>query len=383
PRRVTWKRGLDPDAAALRAAVGGLGGTAGGIPRAEGFQITAASEVMAILCLSSDAADCKERLGRIVVGYTYEDEPVTCAELNAQGAMAALLRDALRPNLVQTLEHTPAFVHGGPFANIAHGCNSLIATRAALALGDVVVTEAGFGADLGAEKFIGIKCRAGGLKPSACVIVATARAFLRRGGADNLRAHIENVTGQYGLPAVVALNRFEDDTDKDLGAVREACLETNTPCAVFEGYSKGGAGAEGLARAVLPLLEGEPPELKTVYPPDASLEEKLSAIAVNIYGADGVELSPAAKKQAAKLAAMGYGNLPVCVAKTQYSLSDDPKKPGRPKGFLVKIRELRVSAGAGFVVARAGDIMTMPGLPAVPAYVNIDVDGNGKITGLF
>jgi formate--tetrahydrofolate ligase len=383
PRRITWKRCMDMNDRALRETVVGLGGTAGGVPRQEGFNITAASEVMAILCMSADAADCKERLGRIVVGTTREGKPVTCAGLKAQGAMAALLKEALKPNLVQTLEHTPTLIHGGPFANIAHGCNSMIATKAALALGDVVVTEAGFGADLGAEKFIDIKCRAGGLRPSACVIVATVRAFRHQGGADNLFAHIENVTKNYGLPAVVAINRFEADTDEDVAAVEAACRAVKTRCAVYEGFSRGGAGAEALAKEILPMLEGSPPELKTVYPLDISIEEKLSAIAANIYGADGVDLSPAAQKQAAALETMGYGNLPVCVAKTQYSLSDDAKKTGRPKGFRIHIVELRVSAGAGFVVARAGEVMTMPGLPKAPSYEKIDIDADGKIEGLF
>ncbi|MDR0326632.1 MAG: formate--tetrahydrofolate ligase [Oscillospiraceae bacterium] len=382
-RRVTWKRCMDINDRALREIVTGLGGKAGGVPREEGFTITAASEVMAILCMSADAADCKERLGRIVIGYTRKGEPVTCAALKVQGAMAVLLRDALRPNLVQTLEHTPTLIHGGPFANIAHGCNSLIATRAALALGDVVVTEAGFGADLGAEKFIDIKCRAGGLSPSACVIVATARAFKHHGGADNLFAHIENVTERYGLPAVVAINRFAADTEEDIAAVEAACRAAQTPCAVYEGFARGGAGAEALAGKLLSLLEPGPRQLKAVYSLDMPLADKLNAIAQNVYGADGADLAPAAKKQAIKLEAMGYGNLPVCVAKTQYSLSDDAKKLGRPKGFRVTIDELRVSAGAGFVVAVAGGMMTMPGLTATPAYEKIDIDADGRILGLF
>ena len=381
-RRITWKRCIDMNDRALRETVVGLGGTAGGVPREEGFNITAASEVMAILCLSSGIAECKERLGRIVIGYTRKGGPVTCADLKVEGAMAALLKDALKPNLVQTLEHTPALIHGGPFANIAHGCNSLTATQTALALGDVAVTEAGFGADLGAEKFIGIKCRAGGLRPSACVIVATARAY-KHHGADNLLAHIQNVTQRYGLPAVVALNRFENDTEDDLRAVQETCRAAGVPCPIYEGFSRGGAGAEDLAETVLPLLQAEPPELKEVYPLEMGLAGKLNAIAVNIYGADGAGLSPAAVKQAAKLEGMGFGNLPVCIAKTQYSFSDDPKKPGRPRGFRIHIGELRVSAGAGFVVAKAGDVMTMPGLPAAPSYQNIDIDESGKISGLF
>ena len=382
-RRVLWKRCMDMNDRALRGLVVGLGGPAGGVPREDGFVITTASEIMAILCLSADAADCKERMGRILIGYTRKGDPVRCADLGVQGAMAALLKDALKPNLAQTLEGTPALIHGGAFANIAHGCNSLTATRAALRLGDVVVTEAGFGADLGAEKFIDIKCRAGGLKPSACVIVATARALKHHGGADNLFAHIENVTERYGLPAVVAVNRFAQDADGDIEAVASACRAAQTPCAVYEGFSRGGAGAEDLAKALLPLLTAEPKALQTVYPLDMPLADKLNAIAVNVYGADGADLSPAAAKQAAKLEALGYGGLPVCVAKTQYSLSDDPKKLGRPKGFRIQIGELRVSAGAGFVVARAGDVMTMPGLPAAPAYEKIDINADGKITGLF
>lgn len=383
PRRITWKRCMDMNDRALRDTVVGLGGTTGGIPRGEGFNITAASEVMAILCMASDASDCKERLGRIVAGYTRAGKPVTCADLKVQGAMAALLKDALKPNLVQTLEHTPALIHGGPFANIAHGCNSTIATRAALALGDVVVTEAGFGADLGAEKFIDIKCRGGGLKPSACVIVATVRAFRHHGGADNLFAHIENVTDRYKLPAVVALNRFSSDTAEDLAAVEAACRAAETPCVVYEGVARGGEGAEALAKALLPLLEGEPPELTTVYPLDMSIEDKLNVIAQRIYGADEAELSASAKKQAAVLEEAGYGSLPVCVAKTQYSFTDDPKIPGRPKGFRIHITDLRVSAGAGFVVARAGDVMIMPGLPKTASYEMIDIDADGVISGLF
>ncbi|MCL1807246.1 MAG: formate--tetrahydrofolate ligase [Oscillospiraceae bacterium] len=382
-RRITWQRCMDMNDRALRQLTAGLGGTANGVPREEGFQITAASEVMAVLCMSADIADCKERLGNILIGYTRKGDPARCADLKVEGAMAALLKDALKPNLVQTLEGTPALIHGGPFANIAHGCNSLIATRTALALGEVAVTEAGFGADLGAEKFIDIKCRAGGLRPSVCVIVATVRAFKHHGGADNLLAHIENVRERYGLPAVVALNRFHTDTDEDLEAVAAACRSARTPCAVYEGFSRGGAGAEALARELLPLLEDDPPELKTVYPPDLGLLEKLNAVATNIYGADGCDFSPAAEKQAIKLEELGYGNLPVCIAKTQTSFSDDPKKLGSPKGFRVQIGELRVSAGAGFVVAKAGDIMTMPGLPKTPAYENIGIDENGKITGLF
>ena len=382
-RRVTWKRCMDMNDRALRGLMVGLGGLTGGVPREDGFIITTASEIMAILCLSTDAADCKERLGRVLIGYTRGGDPVRCADLKVQGAMAALLKDALKPNLVQTLEGTPALIHGCAFANIAHGCNSLIATRAALALGDVVVTEAGFGADLGAEKFIDIKCRAGGLNPSACVIVATARAFRHHGGADNLFAHIKNVAELYGLPAIVALNRFSTDTDEELEAVASACRAARTPCAVYEGFSRGGEGAEALAKAVLPLLAAEPKPLKTVYPLELPLAGKLDAIAARVYGADGADLSPAAAKQAAKLEAMGYGGLPICVAKTQYSLSDDPKKLGRPKGFRIQIGELRVSAGAGFIVAKTGDVMTMPGLPAVPAYEKIDIDADGKITGLF
>jgi formate--tetrahydrofolate ligase len=382
-RRIGWRRCMDMNDRALRSIVAGLGGTAGGIPREEGFNITAASEVMAILCLSGDIADCKARLGRIVVGYTKKGDPVTCADLKVQGAMAVLLKDALKPNLVQTLENTPTLIHGGPFANIAHGCNSVIATKAALAMGDVVVTEAGFGADLGAEKFIDIKCRAGGLLPSACVIVATVRAYKHHGGPGNLLKHIENVTKVYGLPAVVAINRFKGDTDEELKAVTDACRTAGVPCALYEGFARGGEGAEVLAAAVIPLLQGELPRLGTVYPAEMSLPDKINAIATKVYGADGVDLSPAAKKESERLERMGFGGLPVCVAKTQYSFTDDPKKLGRPEGFRIHISELRLSAGAGFVVARAGDVMIMPGLPKEASFEIIDIDDNGKISGLF
>jgi formate--tetrahydrofolate ligase len=382
-RRISWRRCMDMNDRSLRSIVAGLGGTAGGVPREEGFNITAASEVMAILCLSENIADCKARLGRIVIGYNRKGEPVTCADLKVQGAMAALLKDAIKPNLVQTLGHTPTLIHGGPFANIAHGCNSVIATKAALALGDVVVTEAGFGADLGAEKFIDIKCRVGGLSPSACVIVATVRAFKHHGGADNLLKHIKNVTGEYGLPAVVALNRFHTDTEEELDAIKAVCRSVGIPCALYEGFAKGGEGAKELAKAVLPLLESAPQTLKEVYPLEMSLVGKLNAIAVKIYGAEGVDLAPSAKKEAERLETMGYGKLPVCVAKTQYSFSDDPKKLGSPVGFRVHISELRLCAGAGFVVARAGDVMIMPGLPKEASFEKIDIDENGVISGLF
>ncbi|MDR1669103.1 MAG: formate--tetrahydrofolate ligase [Oscillospiraceae bacterium] len=379
--KVVWKRCMDMNDRALRKIE--VGSVKRKTLREDGFNITAASEVMAILCLASDPADCKKRLGDIVIGFNREGEAVTCADLNVHGAMAALLRDALKPNLVQTLEGTPTLIHGGPFANIAHGCNSLIATRAALSLGEVAVTEAGFGADLGAEKFIDIKCRAGGLKPSACVIVATVRAAKLHGGADNLLAHIENITKRFGLPAVVAINRYESDTEEELAEIGAVCRAAGTPCAVYEGFARGGAGAEALAAAVIPLLEPEPEELKTGYPLDITLTEKIGQIAQKIYGADGADFGEAALTYADTLEKLGYGNLPVCVAKTQYSLSDNKELLGRPKGFRVRIGELRLSAGAGFVVAVAGGIMTMPGLSKAPAYEAIDITPEGKITGLF
>ena len=398
-RKITWKRCVDMNDRQLRNIVCGLGGKVDGVPREDGFDITVASEVMAVLCLANDLMDLKARLGRMVVGYTRDDKPVTAHDLKAEGAMAALLKDAIKPNLVQTLEHTPALIHGGPFANIAHGCNSISATDAALRLGDYVVTEAGFGADLGAEKFLDIKCRYGGLTPSAVVIVATVRALKHHGGvakADlnnenlvalekglpNLLQHVENITKVYGLPAVVAINRFPTDSEAELKLVEDKCRELGVNVALSEVWGKGGKGGVALAEEVLHLCDGEN-EFRFSYDAEAAIEEKLNAIATKIYHADGVDLTPNAKKQAAQLTELGYGNLPICMAKTQYSFSDDAALLGAPKGFRVTVRNLKVSAGAGFVVALTGDIMTMPGLPKVPAAENIDVDAEGKITGLF
>ena len=399
-RRITWKRCVDMNDRQLRNIVCGLGGKANGVPREDGFDITVASEIMAVLCLASDLMDLKARLGRMVVAYNRAGEPVFCSDLKAQGAMTALLKDAIRPNLVQTLEHTPALIHGGPFANIAHGCNSVSATDAALKLGDYVVTEAGFGADLGAEKFLDIKCRAAGLSPDAVVIVATVRALKHHGGcpkADlgkedlgalerglpNLLKHVENITKVYGLPAVVAINRFESDTEAELERIRAACAAYGVRVALSEVWGKGGAGGVELAEEVLRIIETEEKDFRFAYDADASLEEKIEAVAVKVYGADGVDYVPAAAKELKRLTELGYGGLPVCMAKTQYSLSDDPAKLGAPKGFRITVKKVKVSAGAGFVVVLTGDIMTMPGLPKVPAAENIDVDENGKITGLF
>ena len=399
-RRITWKRCVDMNDRQLRNIVCGLGGKANGVPREDGFDITVASEIMAVLCLASDLMDLKARLGRMVVAYNRAGEPVFCSDLKAQGAMTALLKDAIRPNLVQTLEHTPALIHGGPFANIAHGCNSVSATDAALKLGDYVVNEAGFGADLGAEKFLDIKCRAAGLSPDAVVIVATVRALKHHGGcpkADlgkedlgalerglpNLLKHVENITKVYGLPAVVAINRFESDTEAELERIRAACAAYGVRVALSEVWGKGGAGGVELAEEVLRIIEAEEKDFRFAYDADASLEEKIEAVAVKVYGADGVDYAPAAAKELKRLTELGYGGLPVCMAKTQYSLSDDPAKLGAPKGFRITVKKVKVSAGAGFVVVLTGDIMTMPGLPKVPAAENIDVDENGKITGLF
>ena len=399
PRKITWKRAVDMNDRQLRFIVDGLGGKANGTPREDGFDITVASEVMAVLCLSKDIPDLKERLSRIVVGYTYADEPVTVAQLKAQGAMAALLKDALKPNLVQTLEHTPAFVHGGPFANIAHGCNSVTATRMALKLGDYCVTEAGFGADLGAEKFLDIKCRAAHLKPSCVVIVATVRALKNHGGVKkenlseenlealkkglpNLLQHISNIQNVYHLPCVVAINRFVSDTEAELKMIEDACTEHEVPVRLCEVWAKGGEGGEELAKEVVKLCEQEN-DFAYAYDLNDSIQKKLEAIATKIYHADGVDILPAAKKQMKQLSELGYGNLPICMAKTQYSFSDNAKLLGAPKDFRITIRNLKVSAGAGFIVALSGDIMTMPGLPKVPAAEKIDVDENGKISGLF
>ena len=399
-RRITWKRCVDMNDRQLRNIVCGLGGKVNGVPREDGFDITVASEIMAVLCLASDLMDLKARLGRMVVAYNRAGDPVYCSDLKAQGAMTALLKDAIRPNLVQTLEHTPAFIHGGPFANIAHGCNSVSATDTALKLGDYVVTEAGFGADLGAEKFLDIKCRAAGLTPDAVVIVATVRALKHHGGcpkADlgkenlpaleqglpNLLKHVENITKVYGLPAVVAINQFDSDTEAEIAMIRTACEKYGVRVALSQVWGKGGAGGEELAREVLRIIDEEKPHFRFAYESDAPLTEKIEAVARKVYGADGVDYAPAAAKELQRLTELGYGGLPVCMAKTQYSLSDDAGRLGAPTGFRIKVQKVKVSAGAGFVVVLTGDIMTMPGLPKVPAAENIDVDENGVITGLF
>ena len=399
PRKITWKRCVDMNDRQLRFVVDGLGGKPNGTPREDGFDITVASEIMAILCLARDIEDLKERVSRIIVGYTYDDQPVTAGQLKAQGALAALLKDALKPNLVQTLEHTPAFIHGGPFANIAHGCNSIMATRMAMKMADYVVTEAGFGADLGAEKFLDIKCRMAGIKPSAVVIVATVRALKHHGGVakgelgqenlealekglPNLLQHVENITKVYGLPAVVAINRFPTDTEAELALVEGKCKELGVNVALSEVWGKGGEGGIALAEEVVRLCE-ESNSFTQAYGLDLSIEEKIRAIATKIYRADDVAILPAARKQLAQLEKLGFGDLPICVAKTQYSFSDDQTLLGAPRGFTLTVRNLKVSAGAGFIVALTGDIMTMPGLPKVPAAEKIDVDKTGKITGLF
>ena len=399
PRRITWRRAVDMNDRQLRNIVGGLGGRANGTPREDGFDITVASEVMAVLCLASDITDLKARLGRIIVGYTYKNEPVTAHDLKAEGAMAALLKDALKPNLVQTLEGTPAFIHGGPFANIAHGCNSITATRMPLKLGDYVATEAGFAADLGAEKFLDIKCRMAGLKPSAVVIVATVRALKYHGGVPkaelnnenlealekglpNLLQHVENITKVYKLPCVVAINAFPTDTKAELDMVEAKCKELGVNVALSEVWAKGGEGGKALAEEVVRLCE-LPNDFSYSYELDGTIEEKLEAICKRIYHADGVILTEGAKKQAKQLTELGFAGYPICMAKTQYSFSDDPTKLGAPKGFTVTVRNLKVSAGAGFIVALTGEIMTMPGLPKVPAAEKIDVDENGVISGLF
>ena len=398
-KRITWRRCVDMNDRQLRSIVDGLGGRMQGVPREDGFDITVASEVMAVLCLASDIPDLKARLGRIVVGYTYDDAPVTAADLKAAGAMAALLKDALKPNLVQTLEHTPALIHGGPFANIAHGCNSVTATRMALKLGDYAITEAGFGADLGAEKFLDIKCRMAGLKPDAVVVVATVRALKHHGGAaraelgredlaalerglPNLLQHVDNIKNVFGLPCVVAINAFPTDTAAELKLVEEKCRELGVSVALSEVWAKGGAGGTALAEEVVRLCE-QPSDFRYSYALGGSIEEKLETICRRIYHADGVVLTPAAQKQARRLTELGFGELPICMAKTQSSFSDDPSVLGAPRGFTVTVRNLKVSAGAGFLVALTGDIMTMPGLPKVPAAERIDVDENGRISGLF
>ena len=399
PRRITWRRCVDMNDRELRFITAGLGGRVNGVPREEGFDITVASEVMATLCLATSLQDLKERLGRIIVGYTYDEEPVTAAQLHANGAMAALLKEAIKPNLVQTLEHTPAIVHGGPFANIAHGCNSVMATQTALALADFVVTEAGFGADLGAEKFLDIKCRAAGLKPDAVVIVATVKALKYTGGVPktelgkenlealekglpNLLKHVENITRVFGLPAVVAINRFVNDTDAELELIREKCAEYGVNVALSEVWAKGGEGGIALAEEVLALCQREN-HFTYAYDLKLPIRQKIETLVKRIYGGSGVSYSNAAAKEIDRLEKLGFGGLPVCMAKTQYSLSDDPTKLGRPENFTVSVSKVKISAGAGFIVVQTGDIMTMPGLPKVPAAEKIDIDDNGVITGLF
>ena len=399
PRQITWRRCVDMNDRQLRFVVDGLGGKVNGTPREDGYDITVASEIMAVLCLASDITDLKNRLARLVVGYTYAGKPVTAGDLNAQGAMAALLKDALKPNLVQTLEHTPAFVHGGPFANIAHGCNSVTATKIALKLGDYAITEAGFGADLGAEKFLDIKCRMAGLKPSCVVLVATARALKYNGGVPkaetgkenlealekglpNLLQHVENITQVYKLPCVVAINRFPTDTEAELALIERKCKELGVNVALSEVWGKGGEGGIELAKEVVRLCE-EPNDFSFSYELDCSIKEKIEAIAKRIYHADGVNFTANAEKQIKTLTDLGYDKMPICMAKTQYSFSDDQTKLGAPRGFSITVRNVKVSAGAGFLVALTGEIMTMPGLPKVPAAERIDVDENGKISGLF
>ncbi|CEO11952.1 formate--tetrahydrofolate ligase [[Clostridium] sordellii] len=400
PRRITWRRCVDMNDRQLRNITDGLGGKAHGMPREDGFDITVASEIMAAFCLANDIMDLKERLGNIILGYTFNGDPVTAKQLKANGAMAALLKDALKPNLVQTLEGTPSFVHGGPFANIAHGCNSVIATKMAMHFADYVVTEAGFGADLGAEKFLDIKCRMADLKPDAVIIVATVRALKYNGGVakdklneenlealeaglPNLLKHVENITKVYGLPAVVAINRFPLDTEAELKLVEDRCKELGVNVALSEVWAKGGEGGIEVAKEVIRLIDEEENNFKFCYEDDLSIKEKIEAIATRIYGADGVDFTLAAEKEIENLEKLGFGKLPICMAKTQYSLTDDQTKLGRPTGFKITVRQLTVSAGAGFIVALTGDIMKMPGLPKVPAAERIDVDENGVISGLF
>ena len=399
-KKITWKRCVDMNDRQLRNIVDGLGGRMQGVPREDGFDITVASEIMAVLCLSSSITDLKERLSRIIVGYTYDDKPVTCGELKAAGAMTALLKDAIKPNLVQTLEGTPAFVHGGPFANIAHGCNSVMATKLALKMGDYAITEAGFGADLGAEKFLDIKCRMAGLTPDAVVVVATVRALKMHGGLaktelgnedltalekgiPNLLRHVSNIKNVYKLPCVVAVNRLPTDTDKEIDFIIDKCRELGVNTVLSTVWAEGGNGGTELAKEVVRLCEEEKGDFTFAYDLEGTIEEKIEAIVKKVYGGDGINILPAAKKEIAKLTELGFDKCPVCMAKTQYSFSDDPTKLGAPEGFTVTVKNVKVSAGAGFIVVLTGDIMTMPGLPKVPAAEKIDVDENGKITGLF
>ena len=399
-RKITWKRCVDMNDRQLRFITDGLGGKANGVPREDGFEITVASEIMAVLCLSNSISDLKERLSRIIVGYTYDDKPVTCGELKAAGAMTALLKDAIRPNLVQTLEGTPAFVHGGPFANIAHGCNSVMATKIALKMGDYAITEAGFGADLGAEKFLDIKCRMAGLTPDAVVVVATVRALKMHGGKakndlatediaalekgiPNLLRHVSNMKNVHKLPCVVAVNRFPTDTDNEIDFIIKKCRELGVNTVLSTVWADGGKGGEELAKEVVRLCEEEQGDFTFSYELDTTIEEKIESVVKKVYGGDGIIVTPAAKKQIDSLTALGFDKCPVCIAKTQYSFSDDPTKLGAPEGFKVTVRNVKISAGAGFIVVLTGDILTMPGLPKVPAAERIDVDENGKISGLF
>ncbi len=399
-RKITWKRCVDMNDRQLRFVVDGMGGKANGVPREDGFDITVASEIMAVFCLANSITDLKERLSKIIVGYTYDDKPVTAGDLKAVGAMTALLKDAIKPNLVQTLEGTPAFVHGGPFANIAHGCNSVMATKLALKIGDYAITEAGFGADLGAEKFLDIKCRMAGIVPNAVVVVATVRALKMHGGLDkkklntedlnalekgipNLLRHVSNITKVYKLPCVVAVNRFPTDTDNEIDYIIKKCKELGVNTVLSTVYADGGKGGEALAREVVRLCETENGNFDFAYQLDSTIEQKIEAIVKKIYGGDGITVLPNAKKQIEQLTKLGFGKLPVCIAKTQYSFSDDASKLGAPDNFTVTVKNVKVSAGAGFIVVMTGDILTMPGLPKSPAAERIDVDENGKITGLF
>ena len=400
PRKITWKRCVDMNDRQLRFVVDGLGGKVNGVPREDGFDITVASEIMAVLCLSNSISDLKDRLSRIIVGYTYDDKPVTAGELKAAGAMTALLKDAIKPNLVQTLEGTPAFVHGGPFANIAHGCNSVTATKMAMKTADYAITEAGFGADLGAEKFLDIKCRAAGLTPSAVVVVATVRALKMHGGLDtksldtenltalekgipNLLRHVSNIKNVYKLPCVVAVNRFPTDTDNEISFIIEKCKELGVNVVLSTVWADGGKGGEELAKEVVRLCEEEKGDFTYSYSLEGSIEDKIEAVVQKVYGGNGISILPAAKKQIERLTDLGFSNLPVCIAKTQYSFSDNPALLGAPENFTVTVKNVKISAGAGFIVVLTGDIMTMPGLPKSPAAERIDIDENGKITGLF